>query len=150
MSPVCSCVFIAGLMYPRLIGALLQGVEPLIPQCQFTAVSHPFLCRWRSRYMPMFTFSFEANLLLLLYIKENLSCYCVCIIYVFFLCTMLHILFIFTCTVCLVLFLCVFVCVGEWGGGAVDESGRCRDCGVAPGPTTGHKRSVQRLIIRAK
>lgn len=38
-----------------------------------------------------------------------------------------------------------------WGlgvGGSVDQSGRCRDRGGAPGPTAGLERSLQRLITR--
>lgn len=34
------------------------------------------------------------------------------------------------------------------GGGALDQSGRCRDRGDAPGPPAGLERSPRRLITR--
>ena len=43
---------------------------------------------------------------------------------------------------------CVCVCVWVGRGGSVDQSGRCKDRGNAPGLTTGLERSPRRLITR--
>lgn len=68
--------------YPLLIGGLLpcsREMNPLFLQCQFTALSQPFLCCWRSRYV----FSFFWGWCSFGFVHEYLVRRCIFCIYSF-------------------------------------------------------------------